>query len=110
MFDRLKNILLSRGIQARLLQPSEVTEATDTDWQKHVALEIGLHTELSESPSKLIALENGMCGGKFEIKVRRALLCYEIKRLGPDTDPSAPRPKGRQIVLINSDEIRGGRP
>lgn len=104
-----KDFLLSRILKTRSVESSEVTDAADADWQEHVTLEIGPHPELSESQKKVIALDYGMRGGKAKIKVRRALLYYALKRLGLDTDPSARRPQDQQIVLINSDEICGGR-
>ncbi|PKP79134.1 MAG: hypothetical protein CVT81_00120 [Alphaproteobacteria bacterium HGW-Alphaproteobacteria-3] len=55
----------------------------------------------------VIALDYGMKGGKAEIKVRRALLYYALRRLGLDTDPAARKPKDQQIVLLNRDVILG---
>ncbi|WP_297778201.1 WYL domain-containing protein [uncultured Roseovarius sp.] len=105
-----KDFLLSRIISTRSVEASEVTDAADKDWREQVTLEIGPHPELSDNQKKVIALDYGMRGGKAKIKVRRALLYYALKRLGLDTDPSARKPQDQQIVLINSDEIRGGRP
>ena len=45
-----------------------------------------------------------MRDGKAEIKTRKALLYYTLKRLGLDTDPEARRPQDQQIVLLN--EVR----
>ena len=61
--------------------------------------------ELSESQRKVIALDYGMRVGKAQIKVRRALLYYVLKRLGLDTDPTARRPQDQQIVLLNAAEF-----
>lgn len=96
-----KDFLLSRILQTRGVEASEVTDAADVDWQQHVTLEIGPHPELSENQKKVIALDYGMQGGKVTIKVRRALIYYALKRLGLDTDPAARRPKDQQIVLLN---------
>lgn len=46
--------------------------------------------------------------GKAKIKVRRALLYYALKRLGPDTDPAARNPQDQQIVLLNRGELFNG--
>ena len=48
-----------------------------------------------------------MNGGKAEIRVRRALLYYALRRLGLDTDPAARKPQDQQIVLLNRDAILG---
>ena len=53
----------------------------------------------------MIALDYGMKGGKAEIKVRRALLYYALRRLGLDTDPTARKPQDQQIVLLNREVI-----
>lgn len=96
-----KDFLLSRILQTRGVEVSEIKDAADSDWQEHVTLEIAPHPELSENQKKVIALDYGMRGGKAQIKVRRALLYYALKRLGLDTDPGARKPQDQQIVLLN---------
>jgi hypothetical protein len=54
---------------------------------------------------KVIALDYGMEDGLAQIKVRKALLYYTLKRLGLDTDPNVRKPQDQQIVLLNRDEI-----
>lgn len=105
-----KDFLLSRILETRGVEASDVTDAADADWQEHVTLEIGPHPELSEHQKKVIALDYGMRGGKAKIKVRQALLYYALKRLGLDTDPSARKPQEQQIVLINRDVVLGENP
>ena len=56
---------------------------------------------------KVIAHDDGIYGGRAQIKVRRALLCYALKRLGLDTAPSARIPHEQQIILINRDIVIG---
>ncbi len=102
-----KDFLLSRILETRGVEHSEITDAADADWQQHVTLEIGPHPELSESQKKVIALDYGMRGGKAQIKVRRALLYYALKRLGLDTDPGARKPQDQQIVLLETREVPG---
>ena len=53
----------------------------------------------------MIALDYGMRGGKAEIKVRRALLYYALRRLGLDTDPAARKPQDQQIVLLREGDV-----
>ena len=102
-----KDFLLSRIIKTRGTKASEVSDSADADWQEHVTLEIGPHPELSESQQKVIAMDYGMRGGKAQIKVRRALLYYALKRLGLDTDPGARKPQDQQIVLLETREALG---
>ena len=102
-----KDFLLSRILETRSIEASEVTDADDADWQEYVTLEIAPHPELSEIQKKVIALDYGMRGGKAKIKVRRALLYYALKRLGLDTDPGVRKPQDQQIVLVNAAEVIG---
>ena len=64
-----KDFLLSRILQTRGAEASEVTLAADADWQEQVTLEIGPHPELTENQKKVIALDYGMRGGRAKIKV-----------------------------------------
>ena len=102
-----KDFLLSRILQTRGVAATDVTDADDADWQEHIALEIGPHPELPENQKKVISLDYGMRGGKAQIKVRRALLYYALRRLGLDTAPAARSPQDQQIVLLNRDEVLG---
>lgn len=98
-----KDFLLSRFLDIRALRGSDVLADNDHDWHSEVTLQVGPHPELSETQAKVIALDYGMKGGKAEIKVRRALLYYALRRLGLDTDPAARRPQDQQIVLLNQE-------
>jgi hypothetical protein len=99
-----KDFLLSRILDIRGSRESDTPAENDFDWHTDVTLEVGPHPDLSEAQSKVIALDYGMQGGRAEIKVRRALLYYALRRLGLDTDPAARKPQDQQIVLLN----RGG--
>lgn len=96
-----KDFLLSRMIEVRGCIENAASPSEDADWNEEVVLEIGPHPELSVMQAKVIALDYGMRGGKAQIKVRRALLYYALKRLGLDTDPAARSPQDQQIVLLN---------
>jgi hypothetical protein len=100
-----KDFLLSRILDIRGSRASDVPAENDQDWHSFATLEIGPHPALSETQAKVIALDYGMRGGKAEIRVRRALLYYALRRLGLDTDPAARRPQDQQIVLLNKREI-----
>jgi len=96
-----KDFLLSRILETRSLRPSEVSAEHDTDWNEFVTLEIGPHPDLSESQKRIIALDYGMRGGRAQIRVRKALRYYALRRLGLDTPAAARRPQDQQIVLLN---------
>jgi hypothetical protein len=100
-----KDFLLSRIRETRGVRASEVTDASDTDWQEHVTLEIAPHPELSDTQKQVIALDYGMRSGMVKIQVRRAVLYYALRRLGLDTGPDARTPQEQQIVLLNPGAI-----
>ena len=105
-----KDFLLSRIIDIRGSRESGILADEDHDWNAIVTLEIGPHPALSDTQAKVIALDYGMKGDKAEIRVRRALLYYALRRLGLDTDPAARQPHDQQIVLLNREgmhEIHG---
>ncbi len=104
-----KDFLLSRILDIRGSRESSMEVAFDHDWQTHVMLQIGPHPALSETQAKVIALDYGMQGGKAEIKVRRALLYYALRRLGLDVDPGARKPQDQQIILLNPSLVLGDR-
>ena len=103
--EAFKDFLLSRILDIRGSRESSMEVANDHDWQTHVMLQIGPHPALSETQAKVIALDYGMQGGKAEIKVRRALLYYALRRLGLDVDQAARKPQDQQIILMNRDAI-----
>lgn len=104
-----KDFLLSRIIETRRGQADQAATSSgdqDSDWRTDVTLVIGPHPDLSPSQQKAIRLDYGMGeSGLAEIKVKRSMLYYALKRLGLDTDPAARRPQDQQIVLVNRDEI-----
>lgn len=103
--DSFKDFLFSRILETRNTKASPTRGEEDVAWNEELTLEIGPHPDLSDAQKKVIALDYGMRGGRAEIRVRKALLYYALKRLGLDTDPSARRPQDQQIVLLNSDAV-----
>jgi hypothetical protein len=104
-----KDFLLSRILETRGTQLTDVTGEADAEWHDMVTIEIGPHPGLSESQQKVIALDYGMRGARSKIKVRKALLYYALRRLGLDTDPAARRPQDQQIILLNPEAVLGDR-
>ena len=100
-----KDFVLSRILETKATRPASMDGDADMDWTEDVILEIAPHPGLSPSQQKAIALDYGMTAGKAEVRVRKALLYYTLKRLGLDTPPDARRPQDQHIVLINRDEV-----
>lgn len=103
--ENFKDFLLSRILEIRGSRDGRASASDDHEWHSEVTLEVGPHPALSETQAKVIALDYGMRGGKAEIKVRRALLYYALRRLGLDTDPAARKPQDQQIVLLNGEVV-----
>ena len=99
--ETFKDFLLSRMLETGEHRQSDIDANTDIDWHENVTLGIAPHLALSTTQKDVIALDYGMQNGKAEIKTRKALLYYTLKRLGLDTDPSARAPQDQQIVLIS---------
>jgi hypothetical protein len=102
-----KDFVISRMRRAALGEVAEVDPASDTDWTTEVTLRIGPHPALSPAQAQAIALDYGIEHGTAEIRVRRSMLYYTLKRLGLDTDPDTRRPQDQQIVLLNRAEVIG---
>jgi len=103
--ETFKDFLLSRILEIRGSRGSNVLAENDQEWHTSVTLEIGPHPALSDTQAKVIALDYGMRGGKTQIRVRRALLYYALRRLGLDTDAGAREPQDQQIVLLNREVV-----
>jgi hypothetical protein len=102
-----KDFLLSRILETRGVQPSQIGSVADMDWAEQVDLVIGPHPELSDTQRRVIELDYGMTGGSAKISVRRALLYYALRRLGLDSAPGSRKPEEQQIVLLaSSAEVR----
>lgn len=104
-----RDFLLSRIIEIRGTRESSVSPDKDTDWNNDVILEIGPHPELSEAHAKAIALDYGMRDGKVIIRVRRALVCHALTRLGIGRIPGERKAKNQQLVLLNSEAVHEDR-
>jgi hypothetical protein len=79
---RFKDFVLSRIQDLGGSRPASASPDADEEWSSEITLIIGPHPDLSASQKKAIALDYGMIGEKAEVRVRRALLYYTLKRLG----------------------------
>lgn len=96
-----KDFLLSRIVEIGEQGPVTAEPSADAAWLTEIVLEIGPHPDLSDNQRRAIEMDYGMEEGRAQIRVRRALLFYALKRLGLDTDPGARRPQDQHIVLLN---------
>ena len=100
-----KDFLLSRIVAVGGQGPVTAEPSADEAWHTEVVLEIGPHPDLSTPQRRAIEMDYGMEDARAEIRVRRALLFYALKRLGLDTDPAARRPQDQQIILLNPNDL-----
>lgn len=107
-YEVFRIFLLSHFPDIRGSQQSKAPADNDFAWHTNVTLEIRPPSDLSETQAKVIALGCGMLGGKAEIKVRPALLCYALRRIGLDTELAARKPQDQPIVLLNREVIYEG--
>lgn len=105
--NSFKDFLLSRIVEARGTNLSEVESDADTDWNEQVTAEIEPHPELSETQQRVIALDYEMRGGTSKLIIRKAFLYYALKGLGLDTGPTARRPQEQQIGLLSPPDLAG---
>ena len=102
-----KDFLLSRIIGIEAFDEATNSIENDAAWNTEVTLQIGPHPDLSDAQKYVIGLDYGMEDGMTEIRVRKAMLYYALKRLGLDTNPTARRPQDQQIILLNRKEVLG---
>jgi hypothetical protein len=100
-----KDFVISRISKIEQVRSAASVPEEDQDWSTTITLKIGPHPELSPAQAKAIAMDYGMQDERLEIKVRKALLFYTLKRLGLDTNPSARQPAEQQITLRNRQQV-----
>ncbi|CAI06255.1 conserved hypothetical protein [Aromatoleum aromaticum EbN1] len=97
-----KDFVIARVLDIRNHLPVDDQPAlasADADWQQLFSLKIAPHPGLTAAQRKGIELDYGMVNGVAELRTRKALLYYTLKRLGLDTNASARSPADQQIVL-----------
>lgn len=101
-----KDFVLGRILDSRLGAVADIDPKDDVDWFEVVSLQIGPHPELPDNQRRVIELDYAMVDGVAEIKVRKCLLFYNLKRLGLDVDPMLRRPQDQHIILLNRPEVQ----
>lgn len=93
-----RDFVLGRIMAVRGEQLSEVSAATDTEWNEHVKVVIAPNPDLTPDQKKIIERDYAMRRGKAEIFVRRALLFYLKRRLGVE-EANPKMPAAQQVVI-----------
>lgn len=78
--NQFRDFVLARIISAELIEDVIVLSEQDTSWNTFITLVFKPSKNLSESHRQAIELDYGMIDGKIEIKCRKALLFYTLKR------------------------------
>lgn len=103
--EKFKDFLLPRILDVRSPGPGGASGQDDALWQKHVAVEITPHPQLTDSQKVVVAKDYGMKDGKAVLSVRLAMLFYVLKRLGLLRDPEKEKPRAQHIVLLNKQDV-----
>lgn len=103
--DRFKDFLLSRCLDTRLTQPSDVPASTDTCWSDFFNVVLSPNPKLGANQRKVIARDYEMEDDRIEIPVRKALLYYFQKRLRLDVAEALDNPQETPVIVANRDEF-----
>lgn len=102
---RFKDFVLGRISNVEMGEPSDVDPSSDTDWHTEIDVLISPHPDLSATQRRVISLDYKMQDGVANLKVRRSMLFYTLKRLGLDTDPMVRSAQDQHIVLANAQDV-----
>lgn len=100
-----RDFVLGRIMEVRGEQPSEVSTATDAEWNERVKVVIAPNPDLTPDQKKIIERDYAMKRGKAEIIVRQALLFYLKCRLGID-DGTQKAPAAQQVVITKIESLK----
>lgn len=95
-----KDFVLARIIACDVGDRAVSDPKADSDWNSFLTLRIAPHPGLSDSQRRVVELDYDMRDGVAEIKVRKSMVFYTLRRLGLDVDPRLRRPEDQQIVLV----------
>lgn len=87
--NRYSDYVLSRITRASKFEKSNATLKGDTAWNAFVTVQIGPHHKLKQNKQDALEYEYRMKNGSFNVKCRKAMLFYYLRRYGFD-----PRPVG----------------
>jgi predicted DNA-binding transcriptional regulator YafY len=99
-----KDFILSRCLKIGETGAPLAKGADDVDWQTYFSVILKPNPKLSEAQQRTVERDYGMKDGKYELRVRRALLYYLDKRLRLDVAEKQDRPKETPIVVANRRE------
>ncbi len=78
--ENFRDFVLARIITAEAVDEVVVSSEQDIAWHTYITLVFKPSSDLSETHRKAIEFDYGMNDGKIEIKCRKALLSYTLKR------------------------------
>ena len=100
-----KDFVIGRILKSSVKGASGIDPQADRDWQETITLKIAPHPGLSNNQRKIVELDYAMSDGLAELRVRKCLLFYNLKRLGLDVNSELRCPNDQQIILINRESL-----
>jgi predicted DNA-binding transcriptional regulator YafY len=101
-----RDFLLSRIIGLPVLGETCGQGAdADWDWRNQVTVRVGPHPGLTAAQRLVVEHDFGMTGGRFEKRLRLALVPYLLRQLNVGRGDHERTPAEQQIVLLNAAEL-----
>lgn len=102
---RFKDFLISRILEIRTIQTTEIDTSQDWQWNDYFDVELVPNPAYSDEQKKMIAQDYGMKKGKITIPVRYSFLYYFKKRLRLDVAEALDEPKEAPVIIENRDDF-----
>lgn len=96
-----------RGVPELMDDGTENTREQDPGWSTQVQVIIEPDSRLNPGQQAIIETDYGMQDGRLVIETRGALVQYVPQRYQTDTTKVHAKATGRQIVVVNLDELQG---
>lgn len=103
--NKFKDFLISRILETKDLQASEVDTSKDWEWSDYFEVILVPNPAYSDEQKKMIAQDYGMKKGKITIPVRYSFLYYFKKRLRLDVAEALDEPKEAPVIIENRKEF-----
>lgn len=107
--DRYSDYVLSRITKASQFENSNATLKDDTAWNTFVTIQIEPHSKLKQNKQDALEYEYRMKNGSFNVRCRKAMLFYYLRRYGFDPRPvgdnEMPNESSFGLQVSNFDEV-----
>lgn len=107
--NRHSDYVLSRITKVSKFEASGATLKDDEAWNTYVTMEIGPHEELKPHKKDALEYEYRMKNGSFNVKCRKAMLFYYLRRYGfnprPHDDREMPNESSFGLQVNNYDAV-----